>query len=140
MATLQKNGREIARFEQLKQTYSVRESGAVLVNAGHGWKRATLKPGVTAKQFIETMESAEANRKINRPAFCAYRKAILGEFPLSMRWKFFALIDIMPDDLDGVWAELNDDGHMIDIDTLAEIRDLKAASAAEYGALKGVNK
>jgi hypothetical protein len=138
MAALSKNGAEVRRFELLRKTYSIRSNGKILWNAGHGWKVAKLKPGVTVEKFVENREADEAKIRENRPCFAAYRRAVQAEFPLSVRWQYLAAESILGDDIDGIWSELNDGFPPVhvDIETLAELNRLRAASRMEYRALQ----
>jgi hypothetical protein len=114
MARLSKQGHEIDRAELLMKTFSLRSNGAILVNKGDGWKVAKLKEGKT----WETVKACAANVT---PEFAEYRKLVLDEVPLTRRHEFVAAVQILADDVDGLWSTLDDAGWGIDIDTLAEI-------------------
>jgi hypothetical protein len=138
MAALSKNGAEIRRFELLYKTYSVRSNGKVLCNSGHGWKVVNLKPGVTVETFIANREEIQEKIRQFRPCFAKYRAAVQAEFPISTRWKYLTVEEMLGDDIDGIWSELNDGFPPVhvDIDTLAELNRLKGAMQLEFKSLK----
>jgi hypothetical protein len=125
MATLSKNGTEIVRFDQLKASYSIRSNGKVLKNEGFGWKLCPLKPGKTAQDLRTSLENREATLS---PEYRAYRKAVQSEFPLSERWQYLTLRDLLGSDLDGIYTDLQDRRIYTDLDTLQELRELQLAS------------
>jgi hypothetical protein len=125
MATLSKNGTEIVRFDQLKASYSIRSNGKVLKNEGFGWKLCALKPGKTAQDLRLSLENRESTLS---PEYRAYRKAVQAEFPLSERWQYLTLRDLLGSDLDGIYTDLQDRRIYTDLDTLQELRELQLAS------------
>lgn len=133
MASLSKNGTETARFDQLGRSYSIRSNGVVLKNIGQGWKVCKLKEGISADAFQQTLQEIEDKLT---PAFRAYRKAVQNEFPLSVRWKYLTLRELLGSDIDGIWASLDDDGIHTDIETLRELHQLCEAARLERNRLK----
>ena len=125
MATLSKQGTELVRFDQLKASYSIRSNGKVLKNEGFGWKLCALKPGKTSQDLRTSLENREATLS---PEYRAYREAVQAEFPLSERWQYLTLRDLLGSDLDGIYTELQDRRIYTDLDTLQELRDLQLAS------------
>jgi len=133
MATLSKNGRELARFDQLKTSYSIRSNGKVLRNEGFGWKVCTLKEGWTLETFRARLEEIES--KVSQ-SYRIYRAAVQAEFPLPVRWQYLTLSDLLGDDLDGIYSDLQDRQIYTDLDTLRELHDLHQAYRAEFEARK----
>ena len=105
MACLSKNGTELARFNQLKASYSIRSNGKILRNEGFGWKVCTLKEGWTQETFRARLEGIES--KLSQP-YRIYRAAVQSEFPLPVRWQYLTLRDLLGDDLDGIYSDLQD--------------------------------
>lgn len=124
MATLSKNGFEIARYDQLRISYSIRSNGKILKNEGFGWKLVKLKEGISAAAFHERLERIEIKLS---PIFLKYRKAVQSEFPLSVRWQYLTLRDLLGSDIDGIWSDLDDRGIHTDIETLRELHHLYEA-------------
>lgn len=124
MATLSKQGTEIARFELMRKTYSFRSNGTVLGNTGEGWKLVKLKEGCTVETFRQSIVDRESRLS---PQFKAYRKAVCREFPLSIRAEYLELANLLGDDIDGLWAHLDDLGKHTDLETLRELNDLRIA-------------
>jgi hypothetical protein len=128
---------EIERFETLKRRYSVRSDETVLVDSGGGWKLARLKPGITAQQYLDGVKSKREQMIATRPAFWAYRNAVIAEFPsLEKRLMFLSMASYLGDDLDGLWSELDDAGMNTDLDTLQELARLKDDAKRERESLK----
>ena len=133
MATLSKNGRELARFDQLKTSYSIRSNGKVLRNEGFGWKVCTLKEGWTQETFRARLEEIES--KVSE-SYRIYRAAVQAEFPLPVRWQYLTLSDLLGDDIDGIYSDLQDHQIYTDLDTLRELHDLHQTYRAEFDARK----
>lgn len=125
MACLLKNGTETLRVELMRKTYSFRSNGKALRNEGDGWKLVTLAEG---KTIDDLREQVLRLRDHVTPEFKAYRQAVQLEFPLSNRWKFLELVNLMPEDGDGIWAHLEDEGIHTDIETVHEILRLRQAA------------
>lgn len=122
MATLSKNGVETHRVELLRKTYSFRSNGKILKNDGFGWKLVTLKQGVSPDQFLANLRAKDA---VLHPAFKEYRSLVQSEFPLSIRWKYLELANLLDGDIDGIWAHLDDDGIHVDPETLRRLHVLR---------------
>ena len=133
MATLSNNGFETARFNQLKASFSVRSNGKVLKNNGFGWKVFHLKPEHTAETFRAHYEAIES--KLSQP-YRIYRAAVQAEFPLPVRWQYLTLRDLLGDDIDGIYSDLQDRHIYTDLDTLQELHELHKTYRAEYEARK----
>lgn len=132
MAVLSKHGHEVERFEKLKKRISIRSTGEVLVDRGDGWKMAKLKPGATVEGYAARLRKLIEDLPQTRPAFWAYRTAVMSEFPsFAQRVRFLTLQSLLGDDLDGLWSELEDAGMGVDLDTLQEIASLRVAVKEE---------
>ena len=134
MACLSKNGTELARFNQLKASYSIRSNGKVLKNDGFGWKVLRLKEGITVENFRARFEAIES--KLSQP-YRIYRAAVQSEFPLPVRWQYLTLRDLLGDDIDGIYSDLQDRQIYTDLDTLQELHDLYRIYRADVDARKG---
>ena len=128
MATLSKNGVETARVELLRKTYSFRSNGKVLKNDGFGWKLVTLKQGVSPDQFLANLKAREAGLS---PLFREYRALVQSEFPLSIRWRYLEMANLLDEDVDGIWAHLDDHGLHVDLETLQELNLLRQSLERE---------
>jgi hypothetical protein len=125
MACLSKNGTELARFNQLKASYSIRSNGKVLKNDGFGWKVLRLKEGITVESFRARFDAIES--KLSQP-YRIYRAAVQSEFPLPVRWQYLTLRDLLGDDIDGIYSDLQDRQIYTDLDTLQELHDMHRAT------------
>jgi hypothetical protein len=129
MATLSKQGSETVRVELLRKTYSFRDNGNVLKNEGEGWKLVRFKEGCNAETLLRSIRDRESRLT---PEFLAYRRAVQSEFPLSIRWKFLHLSNLLDTDVDGIWAHLDDEGIRCDLETLRELSLLRSAAIAAH--------
>jgi len=131
MAVLSKNGSEVFRVDALKYSVSFRSNGKVLKNEGFGWK--VLKLSMSFESALEKHKALQEN--LSR-AYLDYRRAVQAEFPLSVRWQYLTLRDLLGDDLDGIYSDLQDRQIYTDLDTLRELHDLHQAYRAEFEARK----
>ena len=122
MATLSKQGLEIGRINQLRASYSLRDNGRILKNEGDGWKILQLREGWQTHTAWAHICAEEAKLS---PEFKAYRLAVQSEFGLSNRWKYLELVKLLGDDIDGIWAHLEDEGMHVDLETLRELHALR---------------
>ena len=100
-------------------------NGKVLRNEGFGWKVCTLKEGWTQETFRARLEEIES--KLSQP-YRIYRAAVQSEFPLPVRWQYLTLSDLLGDDLDGIYSDLQDRQIYTDLDTLQELHDMHRAT------------
>jgi hypothetical protein len=135
MASLNKNGEELFRLDLLRESRSYRSNGFVLINRGFGWKRGKNHGPEKIGEVIERRKANEEKLQQDRPWFCQYRALVQAEFPLSTRWKYLAAENLLGDDLDGIWATLDDDGIRVDLQDLFRIRVLRDAMERENKAL-----
>jgi len=121
--------RETERMELLKATYSMRADGTIFRDRGDGWKRVVLLASVTPEAYWLKIKSKDAT--LSRE-FKAYRTAVIDAIPLSDRPEYFTLVDLLGDDVDGVWSHMDEIGKRIEIETLVELRDLDYARRAAF--------
>ena len=129
MATLSKQGSETVRVELLRKTYSFRDNGNVLKNEGDGWKLVKFREGCNASTLLQSIRDRESRLT---PEFLTYRRAVQSEFPLSIRWKFLHLSNLLDTDVDGIWAHLEDEGIHRDLETLQELNLLRQSAIAAH--------
>lgn len=132
MACLSKNGSEVFRVDALKYSLSFRSNGKVLKNEGFGWKRVNL-----SMSFESALEKHRALQVNLSRAYLDYRRAVQSEFPLPVRWQYLTLRDLLGDDIDGIYSDLQDRQIYTDLDTLHELHDLYRAYRADVEARKG---
>lgn len=123
MAVLSKNGTEVFRVDALKYSLSFRSNGKVLKNEGFGWKLVNL-----AMPFADALAKHKATQENLSRAYLDYRRAVQAEFPLPVRWQYLTLRDLLGDDLDGIYSDLQDRHIYTDLDTLRELRELQIAA------------
>ena len=131
MAVLSKNGTEVFRVDALQYSLSFRSNGKVLKNEGFGWKLVNL-----AMPFDDALAKHRHVQSNITPAFAAYRRAVQAEFPLPVRWQYLTLRDLLGDDLDGIYTDLQDRGIHTDLETLRELHELHRIYRADFEARK----
>ena len=132
MACLSKNGSEIFRVDALKYSLSFRSNGKVLKNEGFGWKLLKL-----SLSFESSLAKHKALQENLSRAYVDYRRAVQSEFPLPVRWQYLTLRDLLGDDIDGIYSDLQDRQIYTDLDTLQELHDLYRIYRADVDARKG---
>jgi len=121
--------RETERLELLKATYSIRAEKTIFRDRGDGWKVVRLVVGVTPEAFWLKIKTKEAT--LSRE-FRAYRSAVIDAIPLCDRPEYFTLVDLLGDDVDGIWSHMDEVGKRVEIETLVELRDLDNARRAAF--------
>ena len=121
--------RETERLELLRATYSLRADGSIFRDRGDGWKRVVLLSTVTPESYWLKIKTKEAT--LSRE-FKAYRTAVIDAIPLSDRSEYLILVDLLGDDIDGIWSHLVDLGKRIEIETLVELNDLDNTRRAAF--------
>jgi len=121
--------RETERVELLKATYSLRADGSIFRDRGDGWKVVRLVVGVTPESYWLKIKAKDAT--LSRE-FKAYRTAVIDAIPLSDRSEYLILVDLLGDDVDGIWSHLVDLGKRVEIETLVELNDLDNARRASF--------
>ena len=132
MACLNKNGTEVFRVDALQYSLSFRSNGKVLKNEGFGWKLVVL-----AMPFADALAKHQKLQSNIPRAYAEYRAAVQAEFPLPVRWQYLTLRDLLGDDIDGIYTDLEDRGIHTDLETLRELHGLYLTYRADVAARKG---
>ena len=133
MAVLSKHGVKLCELTQLTKKIAYMSDGKILANRGDGWKLwRRVKDGVNIEQHAAQAEQRYAQLLIDRPMFAAYREALHSAVSFSQRYLVNECLNMLANDPDGVWSELNDmAGIAIDIDECVELCRLHDAAANE---------
>ena len=86
-----------------------------------------LLSSVTPESYWLKIKSKDAT--LSRE-FRAYRSAVIDAVPLCDRPEYFMLVDLLGDDVDGIWSHMDEIGKRIEIETLVELNDLDNARRA----------
>jgi hypothetical protein len=123
MAKLSAHGRELARFEYATSRVAYFEDGKILRNCGDGWKRwKKVKAGLDVAAVVETRKAGHAQFLHDCPNWAHFIKLMKACGSLEKRGLLLCLIEMMPDDPDGIWVGAVDD---LDLGlTLEDIVDL----------------
>ena len=131
MAALSKHGTELYRYDTLTHRVAHMSDGHILKNDGFGWKLwRKCKPGVQPEDAASGKRLRNEERDRNEPSFCALREWFVENVPFGQRWKVLQAFEMMPDDLDGVWATLDDDCELRGRFTFEDISELGRLHAA----------
>ena len=105
MAKLSAHGIEAGRIVYTTSTKAYMSDGKVLKNRGDGWKRfSTVKANWTPESALESSRAALARWEAANPAGLAYKRELHAIAPQGKRAKLHTIIQLMPDDADGVWS------------------------------------
>lgn len=133
MACLSKHGKELARIEYINRKRAWFADGNVLENKGFGWKIAgKVKPGFNPADVAARRVQEHTEKLATRPTLAEYRKFML-HWKLADRVKILLCFDLLGDDIDGIWSELNDgfDSIEIGMDEIQEIAALQRQTKLE---------
>ena len=142
MATLNKHGVKLAEIERLTSKVAYMSDGKILRNQGDGWKLYRhVKPGVDIAEHAASQTQRYADHLSARPmlAAClrptdrqAYRKALHDCVCFSQPYMVSSVLEMLANDPDGVWSELNDMLHIpIDLDDCVELCRAYESAAEE---------
>lgn len=134
MAKIKAHGTEIGTINYIPYSKKYMSDRVILINRGHGWKvYGKVKPGVEMADYFAQKQEQQQKVLEARPAFAAYRKELI-KVPLSKRYWLTQCLELMPDDPDGIWSELNDGYYVklkMDVDRIAQLCNLYKAVKAE---------
>lgn len=133
MARLKAHGKELARRETPTGRIAVMSDGWLLRDQGAGWKQwKRLKAGVDAAAWAHGF--ALRTQAIH-PLVRAYVKALMAATDVAHRGRLHMTIELMPEDPDGVWAQMEDFSYTYDLeDIIRACRAYLVARQAVEGA------
>ena len=117
----------IYRLDYLNHSVGVAADGKVYKDSGNGFKLRTLKEGIAPEQFIQNRK----NYKNSRPNYFAYADAVNAEFSKEEKEIYLIGVDMMGDDVDGIWSMLDDAGMNRDCEVLVRLNNLRKAAIIE---------
>lgn len=134
MAKLSAHGREIGRIHRVDHTVAYFSDRTVLINRGFGWKiqckvKAELDPVEVFNRKNETYNTKLAEN----PAFKRWRDLIVKEPLYPQRLRLVTALELLHDDLDGLYSELDDSQ---DTRGRWSVEDLKEISDAYTDAMR----
>jgi len=135
MARLCKHGQEIGRVETVGKTFAYFANGDVLANSDGSWRiHGKVKPESTPTQAYENHKAKIVRICREKPAYAEYRHAVMQAAPVSTRWKLLAAMEVLGDDIDGIWSETCDgyrDNLHLSVEEVAEVVRLRKAAELE---------
>ena len=104
MAKLSAHGSEVGRINYTTYAKAYMSDGKILKNFGHGWKLyGTCK--VSPEQAFAVAKEKQDRVLAERPMLAAYRKELHSIAGMGKAWKLHAAIQLLGDDIDGIWSE-----------------------------------
>lgn len=133
MAKLSAHGTELLRVEHLNCRVAYMSDGKMLRDSGDGWKLwKKLKPGVDAREHAAKWRAFYENVTPDRFHRAELRKRWVAEWPgLEHRVRAYITFDMLGDDIDGIWSELDDAGIGTDLETIRELLQYWRAALQE---------
>lgn len=108
MAKLSAHGTAIGSIVSVYNTKKYMSDGSILINRGQGWKvYGWIKDGIDPVAHYRARAAAHASVLASRPAYAAFRKALV-QVPLSKRRRLLVALEMLSSDPDGVWSEACD--------------------------------
>lgn len=140
MAKVSAHGKEIGTIYFTTSAKRYMADGVILKNNGFGWKLAgKVKAGVNPADAYQNQLKYQNDLLAARPCTVAYRRALHELAGMNTRWKLHMVIEMMPDDADGVWSGACDgygDNVHADIDEVSELCRLYQNAVKEQAAMK----
>lgn len=140
MAKLSAHGVEIGRIEFSTYCKAYFADGKILKNSGFGWKlHAKCKAGLNPAEVFATAKQRRAEFLASRPAYAAWVRELHSMAGLCKRWKLRAALELLGDDVDGIWSECCDgygDNIHADVSEVANLQRLYSYAMTESRAMK----
>lgn len=124
MAKLSAHGEELLRLEFTTYRLAYMSDGQALRNVGDGWKKyKKVKDGLNIREVVQDRGQKRLNFRNECPCWARYLDLLVDNFSLEHRAAVHTIIDMMPQDPDGCWSEINDNmgEDSIDLETLVEM-------------------
>lgn len=134
MATLKAHGQLLGKITYITYTCAYMSDGMILQSFGNGWKRyKKVKDGVDPAAHFLTKLANHEQRMVDFPAWTAYRDTLHKLVSVKDRSRVHTTLQMLSNDVDGVWSELNDlyRGLSLDLDEVKELCDKYAAASNE---------
>jgi hypothetical protein len=133
MAKLSAHGEEIGRINYTTYAKAYMADGKILKNYGQGWKLYG-KCKVSPQEAYAVAKAKQDAVFSVRPCLAAYRKELHSLAGMSKAWKLHAAVELLGDDVDGIWSEACDgygDNVHADVDEVGELVRLYNLACAE---------
>ena len=107
MAKLSAHGKEIGRINYTTCSKAYMQDGTILKNSGFGWK-VFGKCKINPQEVYEKALTQHKDFIGKRPCLAAYRTHLHALAGMGKAWKLQAAIELLGDDVDGIWSEVCD--------------------------------
>ena len=135
MSVLYKHGKELFRKRAARYDMAYMEDGTIHKNSGHGFKLyARVKPGSNPAEVINKIKEKHVNKRTSNPRYVAFVDTVRSYGSLKKCNILVTALDILGDDIDGIYIELDDwpdtRGHF-SLEDIQHIHKLYAAALEE---------
>jgi hypothetical protein len=135
MAKLSAHGTELGRIEFSTYAKAYFSDGKVLKNQGFGWKiYSKVKAGLNPADVFANAKARREAFIASHPAYAAYVKELHSMAGLCKRWKLRSALELLGDDVDGIWSECCDgfgDNISASVEEVAHLQRLYTYALAE---------
>ena len=140
MAKLSAHGSELGRLAFTTYSLAYMSDGKILKNGGNGWKLyKKCAPGVTPERAFASAQARRAEFADAHPCLMAYRKELHSIAGMGKAWKLHTAIELLGNDVDGIWSEACDgygDNVHADVEEIAGLVRLYNAAQDESAELR----
>lgn len=125
MARLTAHGMEVGRMYYTTFSKAYMENGVILYTDAGKWKvYGRCKKGVTPQQAFALAQQKQEELYQRNPALKEYRQQLHAITGIGKAWKLHAAIQLLRDDVDGIWSECCDgygDNVYADVEEIAAL-------------------
>lgn len=143
MATLKAHGQLLGKITFVTYTLAYMSDGEILRKIGNGgWKRyKQVKPGIDPSLHYTGLVARFEQRLKDFPHWAEYRRTLHKFVTVANRPRVHQTLQMLSNDVDGVWSELNDSYRSVDLD-LDDVKELcdKFTAAADESKLAKLAK
>jgi hypothetical protein len=137
MAKLSANGYSLGKLSYLKFDKNYMSNGHILINRGDGWKQyKKVKEGFDPKDVFTQAHKAYCEKLDACPSLKDFYKLLFDETSLKNRAMVVTAFEMLGNDIDGLWASLDDYDMRIELETLQEMADCYDMGMKELRAYK----
>ena len=99
----------IAKIKFLTRTIAISDKGKVLENDGAGWGvRGNIKESLTPQQAVKLYQDRLELIEQHCPAYIAFKTLLHKLVPQTQRYLVLTAVKHLGNDIDGLWAEMDD--------------------------------
>lgn len=110
---------ELVRWDSLTRRYAIMSDRSLLCNSGNGWKMSgKIKTELSLERVVADRQEKLRTQPERRPAYSRYKALLCSEFALKDRFHVHTICEMLANDPDGVWSELDNRNLPMDLETV----------------------